>query len=80
MKKYILATVLLIIFSSLFMLSTKAQILDFNEDFSTYAIGASARSFKTNGAATVVSPSGRQDKWLLLQDNATYKLSKYCIS
>jgi hypothetical protein len=72
MKKHILATVLLILLSSLFMLSTKAQVLDFNEDFSTYAIGASARSLKQ----TVRNPSGRQDKWLLLQNNATHKLSK----
>ncbi|MCC8407828.1 hypothetical protein LJ707_02735 [Mucilaginibacter sp. UR6-1] len=76
MKKYVLITGLLTLFSSLFVFQATAQDLDFNEDFSKYEIGASPRSIKTNGAAIVAHPAGQQGKWLLLKDKATYKLNR----
>lgn len=50
--------------------------LIFSEDFSKYKIGSTAGSFKTTGAATVARPNGQQGKWLLIQDNITYKLNR----
>ncbi len=76
MKKHILITRLLILFSSLSIFQAAAQNIDFNEDFSKYEIGATPRSIKTNGAATIARPNGQQGKWLLLQDNITYKLNR----
>lgn len=76
MKKYLLITGLLTLFCSLSIFRATAQNVDFNEDFSKYAVGATARSIKTNGAATVAQPVGQQGKWLKLQDNITYKLNR----
>ncbi|WDF53891.1 hypothetical protein [Mucilaginibacter sp. KACC 22063] len=50
--------------------------LIFAEDFSGVQVGSTARSFKTNGSATVVSAEGESGKWLALADHATYKLTK----
>ncbi|MFW0717409.1 hypothetical protein [Pedobacter sp. N23S346] len=76
MRKYFLITVLLIVFSSLSVFQAAAQNIDFNEDFSRYEIGATPRSIKTNGAATIARPASQQAKWLLLQDNISYKLNR----
>lgn len=76
MKKYLLITGLLTLFSSLSIFKASAQNVDFNEDFSKYEIGTTARSIKTNGAAIIASPEGQQGKWLSLQDNITYKLNR----
>ncbi|MFC0515768.1 hypothetical protein ACFFGT_16220 [Mucilaginibacter angelicae] len=48
----------------------------FAEDFSAVPVGSSTKTFKTNGAATVVSVGGESGKWLALADNATYKFTK----
>lgn len=48
----------------------------FAEDFSGIAVGSSAKTFKTNGSATVVSVGGESGKWMALADNATYKFTK----
>ena len=48
----------------------------FNENFATYEAGASAVSFKTNGAAVVATVDGQKGKWIVLQEKATFKLSK----
>jgi len=48
----------------------------FTEDFSAFQPGASATSFKTNGAANVVTASGQKGKWLDLKDKAIYKFSR----
>jgi len=58
------------------MVEAVAQNLDFKEDFSRYPVGTSPSSIKTNGAATIVHPAGQQGKWLVLQDNITYKLNR----
>ena len=76
MKKYLLTTSLFMLISYISMFEVAAQSLHFSEDFSSYQIGASPRSIKTNGAATVQHPANQQGKWLLLQDNITYKLNK----
>ncbi|MFD2287850.1 hypothetical protein GJU39_06710 [Pedobacter petrophilus] len=75
MKKYFFIIGLFMIFSSLSIFQASAQNIDFNEDFSKYEIGATPSSIKTNGAATIARPAGQQGKWLLLQDNITYKLN-----
>ncbi|WP_338839735.1 hypothetical protein [Flavobacterium ginsenosidimutans] len=54
----------------------KGDTLIFDEDFSKYKAGASAGSFKTNGAAIVAIVAGQKGKWMVLQDKATFKLSK----
>ena len=76
MKKYLLIAGLLMLFSSHSIFQAAAQNLDFNEDFSKYEIGASPRSIKTNGVVTIARPNGQQGKWLLIQDNITYKLNR----
>jgi len=76
MKRYFLLIGLLIVFGSLFVFQAAAQNMDFNEDFSKYQIGATPRSIKTNGAATIARPTGQEGKWLSLQDNITYKLNR----
>ncbi|MFA6246583.1 MAG: hypothetical protein WC615_06560 [Mucilaginibacter sp.] len=76
MKKYLLIAGLLMLFSGLSILQAAAQNLDFNEDFAKCEIGASPRSIKTSGAATIARPQGQQGKWLLLQDNITCKLNR----
>ncbi|MDR6942926.1 hypothetical protein [Mucilaginibacter pocheonensis] len=76
MKRYFLVTGLLIVFSSLSVFQAAAQNMDFNEDFSKYEIGATPRSIKTNGAATIARPVGQPGKWLSIQDNITYKLNR----
>jgi len=48
----------------------------FAEDFSGIPVGSSAKTFKTNGSATIVSAGGESGKWLALADNATYKFTK----
>ncbi|HVW95248.1 MAG TPA: hypothetical protein VHA56_04730 [Mucilaginibacter sp.] len=48
----------------------------FAEDFSSVPTGASAKSFKTNGSASIVTVDDESGKWLALADNATYKLTK----
>ena len=48
----------------------------FSEDFGATADGSSAHSFKTNGSSSVVSLKEIGGKWMSLQDNATYKLTK----
>lgn len=50
--------------------------LIFSEDFSKYKAGSTAGSIKANGAATIARPAGQQGKWLLLQDNITYKINR----
>ncbi|EHQ29665.1 hypothetical protein [Mucilaginibacter paludis] len=76
MKKLLFITGLFILFSSFSIFQATAQTINFTEDFSKYEIGASPRCIKTNGAATVAHPTGQQGKWLLLQDNITYKLNR----
>ncbi|MBD1386700.1 hypothetical protein IDJ75_15560 [Mucilaginibacter rigui] len=76
MKKYLLIAGLLILFSTLTIFQVAAQNFDFNEDFAKYDIGTSPRSIKTSGAATIARPQGQQGKWLILQDNITYKLNR----
>lgn len=51
--------------------------LIFSEDFAAYKPGASAASFKTNGTASVSTADGEKGKWMVLQERATYKLSKH---
>lgn len=48
----------------------------FTEDFANVAKGTTARSFKTNGSASVVTVNGESGKWLTLAQSATYKLTK----
>ncbi|PWK74207.1 hypothetical protein LX99_04008 [Mucilaginibacter oryzae] len=48
----------------------------FAEDFASVPVGASTKTFKTNGSATIVSVNTESGKWLTLADQATYKLSK----
>jgi len=76
MKKHLLIPGLVMLFSSLCVFQAIAQNIDFTEDFSKYDIGATPRSIKTNGAATVARPKGQEGKWLLLQDNITYKFNR----
>ena len=76
MKKYISIIGLLTLFSNLSIFQAAAQNIDFNEDFSKYEIGATPRSIKTNGAATIARPAGQQCKWLSIQDNITYKINR----
>lgn len=76
MKKYFLITSLFMLFSSFYVFQAAAQNIYFNEDFSKYEIGATPRSIKTNGAATIARPAGQQGKWLSIQDNITYKLNR----
>lgn len=53
--------------------------LIFSEDFGGYKTGASATSFKTNGSASVATVDGQKGKWMILQDKATYKLSRHIV-
>ncbi|MBK0377762.1 hypothetical protein [Mucilaginibacter segetis] len=48
----------------------------FTENFTGIANGASAKSFKTNGSASIVTVNDEAGKWLALADNATYKFTK----
>lgn len=48
----------------------------FADNFSGSPDGSSTHAFKTNGSATVVSLKDEAGKWLSLQDNSTYKLSR----
>ena len=48
----------------------------FADDFAKEADGSTTHAFKTNGSAGVVSLKEEGDKWLALQDNSTYKLTK----
>jgi len=54
----------------------QGDTLIFDENFSKYKAGASAGSFKTNGAAIVATVDGQKGKWMVLQDKSTFKLSK----
>ncbi len=67
---------LLIFISSFTSEFVLAQDKPFNEDFSSYQTGASPRSIKTNGAAIVEHPTGQEGKWLLVKNQATYKLNR----
>lgn len=48
----------------------------FSEDFSAYRAGSSVSSIKSNGLAAVSILKGYPGKWMILEDKATYKLSK----
>ncbi|QDW24683.1 hypothetical protein [Pedobacter sp. KBS0701] len=50
--------------------------LIFAEDFSVSKSGATATSFKTNGAATIVTAKGQNGKWMDVRDKAIYKFSR----
>jgi hypothetical protein len=50
--------------------------LVFAEDFSLSKSGATATSFKTNGAATIVTVRGQKGKWMEVRDKAIYKFSR----
>ncbi|TWR26753.1 hypothetical protein FPZ42_06870 [Mucilaginibacter achroorhodeus] len=77
MKRYIKIITALTFFGIiLFSSITQAQDKPFNEDFSSYEIGASPRSIKTNGVAIIMHPQGQDGKWLLVKDQATYKLNR----
>lgn len=54
----------------------RAQDKPFNENFSSYELGASPHSIKTNSAAIVAHPPGQEGKWLLVKNQATYKLNR----
>lgn len=54
---------------------TKAQQLNYQEDFSRYPVATSPASIKTNGVAMISKPSGQAGHWLLLKDKATYKFT-----
>ncbi|UUF12453.1 MULTISPECIES: hypothetical protein [Flavobacterium] len=54
----------------------QGDTLIFDENFSKYNTGATAGSFKTNGAAIVASVEQQKGKWMVLQDKATFKFSK----
>lgn len=53
--------------------------LIFEENFSAYPAGTSAKTFKTNGAAAVATVKDQSGKWLVLQNQSTYKLAKQLI-
>ncbi|QJD96659.1 hypothetical protein HH214_12620 [Mucilaginibacter robiniae] len=55
---------------------TSGDSLIFAEDFSTVPVGASVKSLKTNGAATVATVEDQSGKWLLMEQSATYRLTK----
>ncbi|HEK20831.1 hypothetical protein [Mucilaginibacter sp.] len=77
MKKYWKMLVLLVILSgSQFFNRAVAQDKPFNEDFSSYQLGASPGSIKTNGVAIVAHPTGQEGKWLEVKNQATYKLNR----
>ncbi|WP_342647925.1 hypothetical protein [Mucilaginibacter sp. CSA2-8R] len=48
----------------------------FVESFSAVPAGATVRSLKTNGSATVATLDDMPGKWLLMEANATYRLTK----
>ncbi|MCJ8209767.1 hypothetical protein MUY27_08600 [Mucilaginibacter sp. RS28] len=77
MKKYVKIITLLVVFSS-FLLVNRAGAQDkaFKEDFSSYQLGASPASIKTNGAAIVAHPAGQEGKWLMVKNQATYKINR----
>ena len=55
---------------------TAGDSLIFAENFSSTPSGSSAKTLKTNGSATVATVNDQPGKWLLLQNSATYRLSK----
>lgn len=46
------------------------------EDFSSIPVGSSPHTIKTNGSGTVVTLDNQKGKWLALETNATYRLSR----
>lgn len=77
MMRYIKTLTILALFGGIFFSRpTQAQDKPFNEDFSSYQLGASPSSIKTNGAAIVAHPTGQEGKWLEVKNQATYKLNR----
>lgn len=54
----------------------QGDTLLFKENFAAFKAGSSAASFKTNGATVIATVDGQKGKWMVLQDKATFKLSK----
>jgi hypothetical protein len=48
----------------------------FSENFSSVPVGATVKSLKTNGSATVATVNDAPGKWLLMETSATYRLSR----
>ncbi|GAB2684897.1 hypothetical protein GCM10027037_02790 [Mucilaginibacter koreensis] len=48
----------------------------FSESFSSVPVGATVRSLKTNGSATVATIDDAPGKWLVMEGGATYRLAK----
>lgn len=55
---------------------TPAPITLYRDDFAATPIGAMPRGWKTNGSGEVVSVQGFPGKWLSLQGDSTFKLSR----
>lgn len=55
---------------------TSGDSILFSENFSAVSVGATVKSLKTNGSATVVTVDDASGKWLLMEARATYRLAK----
>lgn len=55
---------------------TSGDSVLFSESFSSVPVGATVKSLKTNGSATVATVDDAPGKWLLMEGGATYRLAK----
>jgi hypothetical protein len=55
---------------------TSGDSVIFAENFSSVPVGATVKSLKTNGSATVATVNDAPGKWLLMESSATYRLAK----